>query len=408
MRKHWKSCTIRHLLGEAIPAQQPPGRRRRACDNCASLRQACDLNSPCGTCLERSQPCSYRLAADSNSAVNGKEDFFGLASWDFQFPIPNGQEIFTAELLGQDSRQPLLLGSGQQTSGIINEPLKNMTSHVQLEFLVQLTTCSGIGNIFNYATTSECALNVLESNSTYTPLAWELPPVSHASVTSDSGTSYSSAIEASQIASWISHPLFQHSGSIWDFIRQGTSFEAFASVAQDPQSMSDYSHIEFFNPVNLEKFLQLFWNCYSFNCPIIHKPSFDLKKTPTVLIFVLVLYGSFMSNNPEDSLNARKWLDLAESATFQRLTAGAEARGPHKDDSEDLFREKFKVLQGAFLVCVLQHWEGHDVARKRIRNQQFSAVVVVGSQWKLARNWKSCLQTTKGCKRSRSCPGKPH
>src|SRR3954454_24182044 len=90
LRKHWKSCTTRQLLGEAIPAQLPPGRRRRACDNCASLKQGCDLNSPCGNCVTKSQACSYVRASDSNSAVNGNKRLFDYGSCHFQFESPIG------------------------------------------------------------------------------------------------------------------------------------------------------------------------------------------------------------------------------------------------------------------------------------------------------------------------------
>jgi len=60
LRKHWKSCVARKTLGEEIPAQMPPGRKRQACDSCAALRQGCDSSFPCGNCRARKQACSYR------------------------------------------------------------------------------------------------------------------------------------------------------------------------------------------------------------------------------------------------------------------------------------------------------------------------------------------------------------
>ncbi|PTB49680.1 hypothetical protein M431DRAFT_67740, partial [Trichoderma harzianum CBS 226.95] len=59
LRKHWKTCLLRKAAGHSVPNPATRGRKRRACDQCASSKRACDFNSPCGTCSVRGSSCSY-------------------------------------------------------------------------------------------------------------------------------------------------------------------------------------------------------------------------------------------------------------------------------------------------------------------------------------------------------------
>jgi hypothetical protein len=199
------------------------------------------------------------------------------------------------------------------------------------------------------------------------------------------GPTDSNVIEISRVMTWISHPLFQYSKAAWDVVQRGERSKSYLSGTQVAPSISGNAYVEFFNPFNLETFLQLYWSRWSFNCPIIHKPSFDLTKVPTIMVFVIILIGALMSPNPEDSLNARMWLDIAEEAVFRHPILWGETQGPSEEGSEASLREKLNILQSAFLICVLQNWEGSDAARKRIRHQQFSAVVSVGFRLKFPR-----------------------
>ncbi|EHK22084.1 uncharacterized protein TRIVIDRAFT_151205, partial [Trichoderma virens Gv29-8] len=60
LRKHWKTCVFREAIGHPIPSPELRGRKRRACDQCAISKRACNVELPCGTCSLKGSSCSYR------------------------------------------------------------------------------------------------------------------------------------------------------------------------------------------------------------------------------------------------------------------------------------------------------------------------------------------------------------
>lgn len=378
LRKHWKSCTARQMLKEAIPAQQPPGRRRRACDNCATTKQGCDLNSPCGMCFSKSLPCSYGRLSDFNNSLNDNHTLSDVRPYNTQSVSPLAHAAFSLDFLGHDNGQFAFVGSSQQRDHTHMGISMSLTITTTFEFLDHLTRGSGLDDTFNCVTTKEFARNTWQDNSLDSLMPWEVPSSFDSSIAPVDGPMDPNMIEISQMMSWLSHPYMAHSKAIWDAIQQVERADADSSGTSAAKSTQGKGYIEFFNPFNLELFLYSYWNRWSFNCPIIHKSSFDLATAPSSLIFVLVLTGALMSTNPEHSSNAKLWLDAAEETVFRDPFLAGDSRGISEEDSEDSLQEKLRTLQGALLICVLQNWEGSNAARKRIRRQQYSAVVFVG------------------------------
>lgn len=392
LRKHWKTCSLRKLLGETIPAQLPPGRRRRSCDHCAANKQGCDQVVPCSNCAAKSYACSYERASSMNTNWNSTTSFLDVETWNFQLS-PIGLGSFPAELSNKRNEQRFRIDYGRRSENTYD---RSQPSHFQIGFIVQLTNCSGLYHVFNYTTPDERAQSSIESNSFDSLIDWQNPPWLDAGIESFNGPNNSSVIETSRIASWISHPLFSQSTALWSTIQGSSLFRSSAPTALDAQCTQDHSHIEFFNPFKLEKSLRLFWSRWSLHCPIIHKPSFDVNKTPTFMILIIVLRGCFMSNNPEDASNARKWLEIAEWTVFQQLSLWSTFKRSSGEDSGTLLRDKLRLLQSALLVCTVQHWEGLEESKERIRDQRFPAVVAVGFQKSAGRH--TLLIELIGCK----------
>ncbi|KAJ5569457.1 uncharacterized protein N7459_008887 [Penicillium hispanicum] len=69
LRRHYKSCSQIGIQPEPAPGR--PGRRRKACDNCARNRIACDGNSVCGACEQNGNTCSYQRLGAPPSGLPG-------------------------------------------------------------------------------------------------------------------------------------------------------------------------------------------------------------------------------------------------------------------------------------------------------------------------------------------------
>lgn len=102
MRRHFLSCKKR---GERpIPEKQKRGRRKCACDRCASLKSACDRQRPCNTCRNGGVPCTWnRVQQEAVLAAPA------------QPPPPDGQAS-PDSTLGDSGSVPSLRG-GREESG---------------------------------------------------------------------------------------------------------------------------------------------------------------------------------------------------------------------------------------------------------------------------------------------------
>ncbi|KAH7082481.1 hypothetical protein FB567DRAFT_531338 [Paraphoma chrysanthemicola] len=368
LRKHWRTCSIRKLLGEPIPAQLSPGRRRRACDRCAADKQRCDQAIPCSNCATKSNICSYERASSTN---NRGSDTFDIETWKFQLGSVELNSLPLALLNKQNKTQ------NQLDYGAVCETTSqdSQSRRVQIGFIIQLTKSSGLYRVFNYNNPDAHPERHAESDFFGELVDWQNPTWLDASVEFTSSLNSSSVIETSRMASWISHPLFPQSTAIWNVIQGYPLFASSEPSVSGAQCTQDHSYIDFFNPLNLERYLQLFWTRWSPHCLMIHRPSFDLEKTPIFMILIMALTGCLMSDSLEDTSNATKWLEVAEWTIFQQLRLRSafnrSCGGDLGSDSQDTLR----LLQSALLVCVVQHWEGLQDTKDRVRDELFPALV---------------------------------
>lgn len=137
---------------------------------------------------------------------------------------------------------------------------------------------------------------------------------------------------------------------------------------------------DFFSPNNLRKFLLLFWCCWYPNCPIVHKPTFVASSASPMLVASMTLIGACMSPDSHDHTGANVWLTSVEEVVFsENALYDGWFRG-----STDSPRDRMKVfgtlqiVQAAFLVCLLQVWEGSQESKRRIRRHRLAIAVAVG------------------------------
>jgi hypothetical protein len=132
---------------------------------------------------------------------------------------------------------------------------------------------------------------------------------------------------------------------------------------------------EFFSPDNIRRFLQYFWSLWYPNCPIVHKPLFDIYATIPGLLCVMIVIGACLSPNKNDIPDASRWLDSAEELIFSHECF----RGTHShmDDSLIWENERRQSIQAGYLVCSLQKREGPREAQARIQRYRHTSIVTV-------------------------------
>lgn len=137
--------------------------------------------------------------------------------------------------------------------------------------------------------------------------------------------------------------------------------------------------LEFFSPLNIEKFLILFWSCWYANCPILHKPTFMAETRSPALVASLALIGACVSPDPADRIRASVWFDNVEEVVFSDEFLQDESIELSHDsvyDDPNIWG-RLDALQAAFHICILQNWEGSMESKRRIRRYRYTTVVAV-------------------------------
>ena len=191
----------------------------------------------------------------------------------------------------------------------------------------------------------------------------------------------SSLSKSLRMVEWLSDPLFAKTKEIWDEIREAAAKRL--GSAQEKMDLTPEASgrcLEFFCPAKIQEHLETFWDRWYPNCPIIHKPTFEVLRMPSSLLAVMVLIGASMSPNLHDREAAKEWLDIAEELSFRNELLSKESVDSLRDDQASNEHKHVRTLQGAFLACVLQNWEGTDEAKTRIRRRRYGVLIAVSSK----------------------------
>jgi hypothetical protein len=124
----------------------------------------------------------------------------------------------------------------------------------------------------------------------------------------------------------------------------------------------------------MKKFVELFFDQWYPHCPILHKPTFDLATVPSLLLAPVLLMGACMSDDQEERMKGRLYAELVEKLVFSNPLLSLYSNRKMNDDIEI---SPVKVMQAAYLMCLLQNWEGDDTAKKRIRQYRFITLIAV-------------------------------
>ncbi|OQD88161.1 hypothetical protein PENANT_c004G02617 [Penicillium antarcticum] len=131
----------------------------------------------------------------------------------------------------------------------------------------------------------------------------------------------------------------------------------------------------FFSTPNIRRFLEYFWSLWYPNCPIIHKPLFNLHTAIPALLSVMVVIGACLSPYQEDAKAARKWFDSVEELIF--LHECFRNHPSPRSNDQVWNKERLQSLQAGYLVCSLQKREGPGESQARIRRYRHASMVTV-------------------------------
>lgn len=421
--------------------------KRRACDRCARLKKACSLSSPCEACRARNHECSYgdsHPAAESGALVQAPSPIFSSFALSAPgetseleidqpcFPpleIPNLNMTSAGET---GSWNPSTLDSWAEEplpSILDSEYALNFPSNVydafsgvqsaypssivtRLYFLDHFTSVTGFADSFECGSATEMKDLTRgvqeesfdqnsEKDGTSLGQLFHLNPSSQDILQLSDFTVPTEVIGNPQQArgslsffadvpegmyfgceDWLSDSLVGVTNNIVSGLKVATQHRSPCSpITFDWSTLIEQICVQFFSPPNIKKYLLFFWSFWYPNCPIIHKPTFDIHNAPHTLLVPMLLIGASLFPDESVKRNAKLWFSSAEEMAF------AEEHFQHsittKGENHPPRRKTLQALQAAYLICLLQNWEGDNNSKQRIRCYRYSMVITVYPAWSL-------------------------
>lgn len=363
LRRHWKTCPQRVASGIQIPKRSLSGKRKQACDQCTSRKRACSAGQPCSECFLQVTECTYHGAQARRPSETG----------------------------GSQREPDLLAGSGQsrrqrQMTSSKNDDVNSHTqnervSQTRFDFLLNFTKAAGLNDAYNYAPKSapSSPANAYFENPASESLPFEDSTVSNpfscyleeleASLWGE--TELSGPFTANQ-ARHVSPLMVDKAAELWQLLHP--MLDSRITNHSDP-----YTHgmVGFFSPLNLTRYVDLFWNRWYRHCPIIHRATFDLENCWILLFATMSLIGACMSPQQSDHQAAKQLLDVVEELICSNpLFSEIAFTGTRKDDQLGT-RQNVETLQAACFMCLLQKWEGSDSVKLRMQRHRFTSFVAI-------------------------------
>jgi len=152
-------------------------------------------------------------------------------------------------------------------------------------------------------------------------------------------------------------------------------------------SMSDRDHEDYsrtntddlrawFTPELLEHFVSLFFHHFEKHFPMIHVPTFDIRKTHVGLLSVLICIGAVYSNRGITVGQVRRLCDRVYVAMANHVSPATEPGVSSMVELED--------IQALMLLHILLTWHGTDKQR-RVAREKYNSVLSLARQMKLFR-----------------------
>lgn len=348
LRRHYQSCS--RLRGQLRPTPSKPGRRRKACDNCANSRIVCDGRTPCATCQQSDKPCSYRrLETQRRTAHQEGVDISTLPT----SSQAKQQEEVDVRSGADKASLPFLLNysaTSDRHPGDVN--------HV----LTQLATTEVHRK---EPDTSLPSLHLdVEKTGLFAEDPWGL----------FFGTSQDTEMKENL-------PLPQ---GLEDREKRCVATERVLQCILHTKSANptvaeacDVARArEFFQEENiLNSIVGYFEHTVRPRSRIVLKSTFNLDSISQPLLLAMILMGASCGISEDMKSKAVEYVEIAEYAVFESQFFHDLVHGAQRVESDLLSSQSVEIIQAAIIVILLQISSPNPTARRRIRIQRYIALV---------------------------------
>ena len=135
--------------------------------------------------------------------------------------------------------------------------------------------------------------------------------------------------------------------------------------------------LQFFSPMNIERYLTLFWFARHPNCPFVHRPSFKSTTSNLNLVIAMTIAGACISPVDSDRAMANIWFDVIEEMVFNDEACFLTQSIDIKQDITTYFVHCLSTLQAGYCVCLYQTWEGSRENKRRVRKDRYKVIIWV-------------------------------
>lgn len=348
LRRHYQSCS--RLRGQAKPLPSRPGRRRRACDACASGRTVCDGHTPCTACLQTNKSCSYRR--------------LGAQPGESRQQFTDSSSILTSNR----ARQQDLISD------------RRGTDKASLPFLLNYSATSDrhpgdVNQVSTELATTEA--NEGEKDTSLPSLHLEADKTDL--FAEDSWNMFFGTIQ--DTAGQQTLPLPE---GLDDQEKRRMASQRILSCLLETQSANPIvrEHFdlnraqEFFQEENiLNSIVAYFEQTVRPRSRIILKSTFKLDSTSSPLLLSMILMGASCGMAEDLKLQAAEYVEMAEIAVFESQCFHDLVHGARRAKGDLLSSQSVEVIQAAILVILLQISSPKSTTRRRIRIQRYPALV---------------------------------
>ncbi|KAG7051926.1 cytochrome p450 [Colletotrichum scovillei] len=366
--RHFKACKERLRADVEIPqlTQNTRGKKKTACDRCSHRKRACSSQWPCRTCLKDNRPCTYtaQIANDENHSSAAHDTHQDTSPMIDKIHGDVRSGALTERAMAQESPAPIApLDARASSDGLFYMPATE--GGILDTYLDEpLTNELGLDDPFHYHAEEPSDL-----------LIPDLTP--SVSLSTESQYSLNNRPD-DQLSRFQVEESLNVTSKIVAMLKDITISKPRGSKINISWSGSiEFSCHNFFSPQRLQDNLELFWSCWYPNCPIIHKPSFSTFNASPLLIAAMAVLGACLSPSPSVRANANIWFNSVEELAF--LDEALLDESITVDDSvscdDDAVYRRLEAIQAAYLVCLIQYWEGVKPSKRRIRRNRYAVVL---------------------------------
>ncbi len=333
LHRHFKTCP-KARNKDNIPGRNPPGRVRKACDRCATLRAGCNGKTPCSLCQQAGINCTYqRVKAKAQTGVDGVD-----AENDSQDNVVSAMPLLES-FSAPDTR------SARNVARIIS---KFTAPDSRRDILDQDPTLPSL----------ELNGPELAAGNEWDALLssfWSIPPVG-------------SSLSMGDVSS-IDPEMYQVAS------RRLINYLVDVDSTQRGFNM-DQLHT-FFTAENVQQSIAAYFQSVHPRAPIVYLPGLDLESASIPLLLSMVLLGAVCGQSDELAGLAAMFCDVGEDAVFeseifQDMVYSPQQTAYRHDNISDA---GIQCVQGAMFMILIQKSCTDLRTQRRIRVQRFPALV---------------------------------